>query len=123
MNISNTFTFKKGWGGEISGWYRGKAIEQLSIAEPMYFMALGVQKQVMKGNGTFRLNARDPFHWQKYRGSTRYSDIDVKIRNQWTNRSVTLTFSYRFGKNTVAQARKRNNATNDEQNRAGGSQQ
>jgi iron complex outermembrane recepter protein len=123
VNVTNTFTFKKGFSGEISGFYRGKSIEQLSISQPMYFMGFGLQKQVMKGNGTIRMNVRDPFHWQQYRGRTRYSDIDVKIHNMWDNRNLTVTFSYRFGKNTVAQARKRNSATNEEQNRAGGGQQ
>jgi hypothetical protein len=122
MNITNTFSFPKGWTGELSGWYRGKTIEQLTIAEPMYFMSLGVQKAVMKGKGTWRLNVRDPFHWQVFRGRTLYSDIDVKLYNRWDNRNMTVTFSYRFGKSTVAQARKRTSGASEEQNRAGGQQ-
>jgi len=123
INVSNTFTFQKGWTAEVSGFYRAKGVEQLSISEPMYFMGLGGQKTVMKGKGTLRLNIRDPFHWQQYRGYTRYSDIDVRVRNKWDNRNATLTFSYRFGKSTVAQARRRSTGASDEQNRAGGGQQ
>jgi len=123
VNISNTFNFKKGWSGEVSGFYRAKTIEQLSISDPMYFMNLGAQKIVMKGKGTWRLNVRDPFHWQQYNGHTVYSDIDVRVHNKWDNRSVTLTFSYRFGKSTVAQARRRNTGATEEQNRVGASGQ
>jgi iron complex outermembrane receptor protein len=123
VNVSNTFSFKKGWSGEVSGFYRGKTIEQLTIADPMYFMNLGVQKTVIKGKGTVRLNIRDPFHWQQFKGRTLYSDIDVKIFNRWDNRNITATFSYRFGKTSIAQARKRNNGASEEQNRAGGGQQ
>lgn len=122
VNVSNTFSFKKGWSGEVSGFYRGKTIEQLTIADPMYFMNLGVQKTVIKGKGTVRLNIRDPFHWQQFKGRTLYSDIDVKIYNRWDNRNITATFSYRFGKTSIAQDRKRNNGASEEQNRAGGSQ-
>jgi hypothetical protein len=122
VNVSNTLSFKKGWSGEISGWYRAKTIEQLSISDPMYFMNLGVQKIVMKGKGTWRLNIRDPFHWQRYSGRTVYSDIDVQVRNRWDNRNVTATFSYRFGKTTVAQARRRTSGATEEQNRVGGGQ-
>ncbi|MEP6725996.1 MAG: outer membrane beta-barrel family protein, partial [Bacteroidota bacterium] len=86
VNVSNTFTFKKGWTAEISGFYRGKGVEQLSISDPMYFMSLGGQKTVLKGKGTVRLNIRDPFHWQVYSGKTNYSDIDLKIYNKWDNR-------------------------------------
>ncbi len=123
VNLSNTFTFKKGWSAELSGFYRGKTVEQLSISDPMYFMSVGGQKTIMKGKGTVRLNIRDPFHWQVYRGHTSYGDIDMKIYNKWDNRSLTVTFSYRFGKSGVPQARKRNSAASDEQNRAGGAQQ
>jgi outer membrane receptor protein involved in Fe transport len=120
VNVSNTFSFKKGWSGEVSGWYRGKTIEQLTIADPMYFMSLGVQKTVMKGKGTVRMNFRDPFHWQQFNGRTLYSDIDVRIHNKWDNRNITATFSYRFGKTSVAQARRRTSGVTEEQNRAGG---
>jgi hypothetical protein len=123
INVSNTFTFSKGWSAEISGWYRGKSVEQLSISEPMYFMAWAGQKNILKNKGTIRLNIRDPFHWQQYNGSTRYSDIDVKVHNKWDNRNATLTFTYRFGKTTVAASRRRNSATSDEQSRAGGGSQ
>jgi iron complex outermembrane receptor protein len=123
VNVSNNFSFKKGWSAELSGWYRGKTIEQLTIADPMYFMNLAAQKIVMKGKGTVRLNIRDPFHWQQYKGRTLYSDIDVKIFNRWDNRNVTATFNYRFGKSSVAQARRRTSGVTDEQNRAGGNSQ
>jgi len=123
INVSNTFTFKKGWTAEISGFYRGKGVEQLSISDPMYFMSLGGQKTILKGKGTVRLNIRDPFHWQVYRGKTTYSDIDLRVYNKWDNRSATITFSYRFGKSNVPQARRRKSATDDEQSRAGGGQQ
>lgn len=122
VNVSNTLTFSKGWSAELSGFYRGKGIDQLSISDPMYVMSLGGQKTVLKGKGTLRLNIRDPFHWQKYGGRTQYSDIDLRIRNKWDNRSATITFSYRFGKTGVAQARRRKSGADDEQNRAGGNQ-
>lgn len=123
INVTNTFTFKKGWSAEVSGFYRAKGVEQLNISQPMYFLNLGAQKQVLKGKGTLRMNLRDPFHWQQFRGSTRYSDIDMRVYNRWDNRNITVTFSYRFGKNTVAQARRRSTGANEEQNRVGGAQQ
>jgi iron complex outermembrane recepter protein len=119
LNVTNTFNFKKGWSGELSGWYRGRTVEQLAIADAMYFLTAGVQKNVMKGKGTLRLNLRDPFHIQKYSAYTKYSNIDVRIYNRWNNRSLTVTFSYRFGKSTVQQARRRTTGTNEEESRVG----
>ena len=119
LNLTNTFTFKKGWSGELSGWYRGKAIEQLSVASEMYFMTFGVQKNLIKGKGTFRFNFRDPFHWQRYAAYTKYSNIDVRVNNRWANRNINVSFAYRFGKSTVQQARRRSTGTNEEESRAG----
>jgi hypothetical protein len=119
LNVTNTFNFKKGWSGELSGWYRAKTVEQLSIADEMYFMTMGIQKTILKGKGTFRFNFRDPFHWQQYSASTRYSNIDVSMYQRWNNRSITISCSYRFGKTTVQQARRRATGTSEEESRAG----
>lgn len=119
INVTNNFTFPKGWSAELSGFYRAKGVDGLSLADEMYFMTIGAQKNIMQGKGTLRMNLRDPFHWQRYGASTQYSNIDVKIRSVWNNRSLSLSFSYRFGKSTVAQARRRASGANDEESRAG----
>ena len=119
VNVTNNFNFQKGWSAELSGFYRAKGVDGLSVADEMYFMTIGAQKTIMQGKGTLRMNFRDPFHWQKWGGTTRYSNIDVRVRNIWTNRGLSLSFSYRFGKSTVAQARRRTSGANDEESRAG----
>ncbi|MBC7826247.1 MAG: TonB-dependent receptor [Chitinophagaceae bacterium] len=119
INVSNNFNFQKGWSGEISGFYRAKGVDGLSISDEMYFLTLGAQKTIMQGKGTLRMNFRDPFHWQKWGGTTRYSNIDVRVTNIWNNRALSVSFSYRFGKTTVAQARRRTSGANDEESRAG----
>ena len=119
VNISNTFTIKQGFTLELSGFYRAKGLDQLTIGEPMYQMSVGGQKNIMKGKATIRLNVRDPFAWQQYRGLTQYGNIYARIRNKFDARQVTTTFTYRFGKNNqqVPPPRRRNSATQDEQNR------
>jgi iron complex outermembrane recepter protein len=119
INVTNNFSFQKGWSAELSGFYRAKRVDGLSVADAMYFMTIGGQKTVMKGKGTLRLNIPDPFHWQKFGGTTKYNNMDVRIRNVWANRGLTVSFSYRFGKSTVAQARRRASGANDEESRAG----
>ena len=123
LNVSNNFNFKKGWSAELSGWYRGKTIDQLTLSDPMYFMVVGGQKIVLKGNGTVRLNFRDPFAWQKFSGHTQYSYVDVNIKNRWNNRAVNISFTYRFGKSSVQQARRRTTGATEEDSRTGGGQQ
>jgi outer membrane receptor protein involved in Fe transport len=124
INITNTFTFSKGFTMELSGFYRAKGVEQLNIREPMYQMSVAGQKNILKGKATVRLNVRDPFAWLQYRAVTQYSNIDVKIRNRFDFRQFTATFTYRFGKNSQQNnSRRKNNDTLDEQNRVGGTGQ
>jgi len=121
VNITNTFTIKQGFSLELSGFYRGKGVDQLTINQPIYQMSIGGQKNILKNKATVRLNIRDPFAWQEYRGLTEYGNIYAKIHNKFDARQVTATFTYRFGKNIQQPPqRRRNSATQDEQNRVGG---
>jgi iron complex outermembrane recepter protein len=124
VNLTNTITIGKGFTGEITGFYRHKAINNLSRMEPIYQMAFGLQKQVMEGKGTIRLNVRDPFAWQKFEGLNQYGLIDGNFLVRPDIRQVTATFTWRFGKNgQQAQPRRRSSSSQDEQNRAGGAGQ
>jgi iron complex outermembrane receptor protein len=121
INMTNTFTVKKGFTVEVSAFYRAKSVDQLSINDPMYVFSVGSQKTVMNGKGTLRLNLRDPFWLQRFNAKTQYDIVDSRIHNKWDNRQVTVSFTYRFGKSSQQnQTRRHNSATQDEQNRVGG---
>lgn len=121
VNVTQTFTIKQGFSLEVNGFYRARGVNQLNIDEQMYVMNFGAQKQIMKGKGTVRLNLRDPFWLQRYKGKTQYDLIDTRVANRWDNRSVTASFTYRFGKSSqqAPPPRRRNSASQDEQNRVG----
>jgi len=123
LNMTNNLTFKKGWSGEVSGFYRYKALGGLTRMEPVYQISLGVQKQIMKGKGTLRMNIRDPFAWQKFSGRNEYGMVSGGFLARPDVRQVTTTFTWRFGKQGQQnQQRRRNSSSQDEQNRAGQSQ-
>ncbi|MBL7726729.1 MAG: TonB-dependent receptor [Dinghuibacter sp.] len=119
VNLTQTFTLKKGLVLEMNGFYRARGINQLNIDEPMYTIGFGAQKPVMKGKGTVRLNLRDPFWLQQYRGATQYNQIDTRVRNRFDSRQLTASFTYRFGKNGQQNQRRRASASQEEQNRVG----
>ena len=122
-NVTNNFTFKKGWTAELSGFYRHKALNGLTHMEPIYQMSIGVQKQIMKGKGTLRFNFRDPFAWQKFEGRNTYGLVDGGFISRPDSRQLTGTFTWRFGKTGQQnQPRRRNSSSQDEQNRVGQSQ-
>ncbi len=119
-NLSNTFTFKNGWGAEVSGFYRGKGADGLLVARKMYAMNAGMTKQVLKNKGTLRIGLRDVFLTQIFSGYAKYSDVDVDLTSRRDTRQFTLSFSYRFGKSNFTPARKRTGGASDEQNRVKG---
>lgn len=120
FNINNSFTLGKGWVAELSGWYNYKNVQQLSLNYPMGQMSIGLAKNnLLKGKASLRLNARDPFGWQRYKGHTQYGNVDIDITNRWDNRQYGINFTYRFGKQQRQQQRRRPSATEEEQQRVG----
>lgn len=119
INITNSFTFADGFSAELSGFYRSEGLNGLLVMNEMYQMTIGLQKNLMKGKSTVRLNFRDPFGWQKFGGYMKYGDVDVTVKNRWDTRQVTASFTWRFGKNTIAPSRKRATGVSEEINRAG----
>ncbi|MBL0883337.1 MAG: TonB-dependent receptor [Chitinophagaceae bacterium] len=115
-NISNQFTLPKGWGAELSGFYRTGGVEGVLAMRSMGAVNIGFTKQVLKNKGTIRLVARDILFTQQFRGYSRYQNVDVTIRQARDSRVVNLSFTYRFSKGKTAAQRKRGGA-NEEQNR------
>jgi hypothetical protein len=121
FNMNNQFKFKKAWSAELSGFFRSKMLEGgINIAQPMGMVALGGSKQILKNKGTVRVNIRDPFLFQQFRGHINYDNVDLRIRGLSDSRQLSVNFTYRFGKNqnNIPQI-KRRVASQEEQNRVG----
>jgi iron complex outermembrane receptor protein len=115
-NMNNQFTFKNGWGGEVSAFYRSAAVQGVLVSNPMWAMNIGLSKNIMKNKGSLRLSVRDVFLTQIFGGYSKYQNVDVTIRQQRDSRVANLSFTYRFAKGKAAAQRKRGGA-GDEQNR------
>lgn len=117
-NMNNQFTFKKGWGAEVSGFYRSPVIQGVLASNPMWAMNVGVSKQIMKNKGSIRLVVRDVFYSQVFSGYSKYQNVDVTIRNARDSRQLNLSFTYRFNKGKTVQQRRAKGV--DETNRVSG---
>jgi hypothetical protein len=116
-NMNNQFNFEKGWGAELSGFYRSKAIEGQIVMNPMWRLDAGLQKQILKKKGSLKLSVRDIFNTQIFSGTVNYQDIDVYIKNYRDSRTFSLTFTYRFGKPIKNQQHRRVGGASEEQSR------
>ncbi|MEX6686990.1 TonB-dependent receptor [Danxiaibacter flavus] len=118
-NMTNTFSLKKNWTLELNGFFRSTMTEGTLVAKPMGMVSFAVSKNVMKNKGTVRLNVRDFLDIQQFRGYSKYQNVDVQIHNQWDNRVVNISFTYRFSKGQAVQQRKRG-GSDDESSRVKG---
>ncbi|MEO9069441.1 MAG: outer membrane beta-barrel family protein, partial [Ginsengibacter sp.] len=116
-NMNNQFKLTNGWSAELSGFYRSKAIEGQIVINPMWRLDAGIQKQIFKKEGSLKLSIRDIFNSQNFTGSVNYQDIDVNIKSIRDSRTVSLTFSYRFGKPIKNQRQRNVGGASEEQSR------
>jgi len=120
INGSQQFNFAKTWSAEISGFYRSAAIEGVIQAKPFGMLSAGISKEVFKKKGTIRLNIRDIFYTQGFKGKSKYSNIDATVQETRDSRVVNLGFTWRFSKGKLNNAPKRRaSSSSDEQNRVG----
>jgi outer membrane receptor protein involved in Fe transport len=119
LNGSEQFQFAKTWSAEISGFLRTPGLESVIQTKTFGMVSMGLSKQVMKNKGTVRLNVRDVFKTQNFRGESKYSNIDAAFQERRDSRVVNLGFTYRFSKGKINQRKRSNGSANDEQSRVG----
>lgn len=120
VRTNNTFTFKKGWSAELNANLNTGGRSGYMVMEPMWGLALGGQKTIMKGKGTLRLNVTDIFWTNLPKGKVTYEGRYVENWHAYREtRVANIGFTYRFGNNKVQAARKRTTASEEERQRAG----
>lgn len=117
VNITNQFTFKKGWSAEISGFYRTSGIDGQIKVNPLGQLNAGIQKQLLKNKATLKLSARDILATQRPTGSIQFQNTDARFHQYSDNTSVSVSFTYRFGKPIKGAQKRHTGGAGDEQNR------
>lgn len=109
------FKFGKGWGAEVSGFYRTKGLEGVIFIKPIAQVSAGFSKQVLKNKGTVKLNIRDIFQGNVFNGYSKYGNVDAKFKDINDSRAVSLSFTWRFnkGKLKAGSTKKEGSATDE----------
>ncbi|MEZ0542843.1 outer membrane beta-barrel protein [Fibrella arboris] len=121
LNISSnhTFTFGKGWSGELNGTLQSGEQYGFLRVQPNGQVTVGLQKAVWDRKGTFRLNVADVFFTRTVNAVSSYDNYVERFYQRQDSRVATLSFSYRFGNDKVAPTRRRTGGAEDEKRRAG----
>lgn len=115
MQVQQQFKWGKGWGAELSGFYRSKGLEGVIFIKPIAQFSAGFSKQVLKNKGSVRLNVRDIFAGNRFKGYSKYGNVDAKFTDVNDSRAVSLSFNWRFSKGKLkANDGKKNSGAADE---------
>ncbi|MDB5231679.1 MAG: hypothetical protein JWN76_2484 [Chitinophagaceae bacterium] len=118
VKINNSFTLKKGWSAELNGNFFSGGQNGFMVIDPQWGIAAGAQKNVMKNKATLRFNITDIFWTNLPKAVITYNNYIEKWHAYRESRVATLTFTYKFGRNTVQAARPRTTASEEERKRA-----
>lgn len=119
INTVNTFNIGKTWSAELSANYRAREIYAYDIIKPIGFVSAGAQKKLFGGKGLVKLNISDIFFTNKIRASTAFVNYKESFIVTRETRVATLSFTYKFGKNSVAPSRRRSGGADDLKQRVG----
>ena len=116
--VQQQFKLGKGWSAELSGFYRTKGLEGVIFIEPIAQVNGGISKQVLKNKGSIRLTFKDIFAGSVFKGYSKYSNVDAQFKDVNDNRTVGVSFTYRFNKGKLkASGSSKKGGAGDEQNR------
>ena len=119
VTSNHTFTLGNGFAAELNGMYNSEAVYGYMFARPQGFLTFGIQKSFADRRGTLKLSVSDIFHTQVPAAFIEFTDYTETFRSERETRVAMLTFSYRFGSNTVAPSRRRTGGAEEEKGRAG----
>ena len=120
LYTQNSFTLPREWSGELTGWYQSAQRYGYMHIDPQYVVSIGLQKTLLEKKLTLKLSVTDLLLKQNPIGRSDFSAYHEDFTVERDSRVATLTANYRFGKRSVAPARKRQRGAEDELRRASG---
>ncbi|MBO9660058.1 MAG: outer membrane beta-barrel protein, partial [Chitinophagaceae bacterium] len=120
VNAIQQFKISKTFSAEVNVMHRSGWLEGVIRVKPVTVAGAGVSQQILKGKGTVRLTARDIFYSQKMNGRSRYSNVDVHLRQRSETQVFTIGFTWNFSKGKkIAPVKRTGGSAGEEQNRIG----
>jgi len=117
-NISNNFTLPYKLQMELSGRYSSSQLVSNIIVRPRYSIDFGLQRNILKDQGSVKLAINDIFNTSNGSAYAKYDNVDIDVVNKWNSRRVSLSFNYRFGKDNFKTRSNRSTSSSEEQNRS-----
>ncbi|MBI3139893.1 MAG: TonB-dependent receptor [Sphingobacteriales bacterium] len=118
MQHSCQFGKTKAWTAEISGWYNSPAIWEGTLkSKSMWTLDAGMQKNIFKGKGTFKVAVSDIFFTMKFDVKSNFAGQYTRAYGSFESRQFKAALTWRFGSSTVKAANERKDASEEEKKR------
>jgi iron complex outermembrane recepter protein len=116
--MQNTFSLKKGFNIELSGFYTlptiwGGTFESIDFGG----VDLGISMPLFNNNATIALSYTDLLRTMKFRGISRIGAY-IDANGRWESQQFKVNFNWRFGNKALKTKQPRNSGSEDEQKRA-----
>ncbi len=117
--VQNTLRFAKTWTAELSGVYVAPSVFMGTFkSKGMGGIDLGLQKQILHGNGTLKISGTDLLHTFRFHGTSDFAGQKLDVSARWESQQFKANFTWRFGSNTVKGAKQKAGASEEEKRRA-----
>lgn len=119
FNSQNTFKTGKGYTMELNGIFNGPSVYGISRYKGNYMISAGIQKTILSDKGTLKLMVNDIFQSRQLKEVTNYGNIDMNTHIRLDSRRGILSFTYRFGNQSISK-KERKTGSEDILNRVKG---
>lgn len=110
---------KKGWSGELSGFYSTPSIWQGTFKnKQLWMLDAGFQKSLFANKANLKISVSDIFNALKPVGSSNFAGQYVSYHVSFESRQLKASFTWRFGNSRVKAARQRKSSAEDEMKRS-----
>lgn len=116
-SLTNTFTLFPLITADINFFYTSRNLAALIYFTPAPSYSLGLRKRFKNDNGNIAFSMNDPFFIGKRKGDAAFGNTFFNQTAAFANQTYSLSFTHRFGKNTIEAQRQKKNATAEEQGR------
>ncbi len=117
ISSDNTFSLPKKYSISLYAYYQSPSVSGLFRALENYAVNVGAKKTFWKDNATLSLKLNDVFATGKFRSVLQYGNVNTYWQNEWENRKVSLSLSYKFGNIKMKTVKNRNTSTSEEEGR------
>lgn len=120
FSLNNGFNLGQGWKANVSGNYRSDLVYAQLLLSSYGSLDLGLQKSLLKNQANLKLAVSDLLFTSRGDGIiNNLRRTEANWNSTRDTRRVTLTFSWRFGKNEMKRRRRNSSGSDSEQQRVG----